>query len=525
MPSIAESALIDSIRPRLRPKLKPLFDESGRCLPILQSTCQQILNDADPQSTPDNLTQVISRDHGLTCKVLQVANSIAYSPRQTITAIPHAVSWLGLDTVRALVAAAHLVEQLQHWPARQQELRTLIAKSLVSATYANELGTAINYPQPSQVFTATLLYSIGDLAIAYQDPDLFEALQATSRKTKQPTERISQETRLIGVPRLTLARALARLWKLPDHLINLFDGSGEVQVGRWQSPPQIYRGLVVGSIRLVDAITNSDSSTAVEEAKRALQLGSGLSSGRFTDLMVQAMDRGRQLTRSMGLIADPLHSPLAPLNGQHSVESPALQPSTNTITREDHVSAPQKPSPIQDTPSVPIRNNPFETLQVFQSSLQSAIDLNSLLGIFVQSLHRDAGLGRVGLALLNPNDSDLLVGKLALGVTPLAPHLSSLSGSLSREHPFFLSILKRVEPLLVPNLSDQPTGSLKQEFLDVWHPTSAILAPLRVGVRPVGFVYCDRGRGRLPMQPQDYQAFQLLFAQTTLGMNRLAGIL
>ncbi|MBL8075981.1 MAG: hypothetical protein JNL29_16560, partial [Nitrospira sp.] len=89
----------------------------------------------------------------------------------------------------------------------------------------------------------------------------------------------------------------------------------------------------------------------------------------------------------------------------------------------------------------------------------------------------------------------------------------------------FLSILKRVEPLLVPNLSDQPTGSLKQEFLDVWHPTSAILAPLRVGVRPVGFVYCDRGQGRLPLQPQDYQAFQLLFAQTTLGMNRLAGIL
>ena len=525
MPPATESTLIDSIRPRLRPKLKPLFDESGRCLPILQSTCQQILNDAAPQSTPDNLIQVISRDHGLTCKVLQVANSIAYSPRQTISAIPRAVSWLGLDTVRALVAAAHLVEQLQHWPARQQELRTLIAKSLVSATYANELGTALNYPQPSQLFTAALLYSIGDLAIAYQDPDLFEALQAISRESKQPAERISQETRLIGIPRLTLARALARLWKLPDHLVELFDGAGEMPVGRWQSPPQTYRGLVVGSIRLVDAITNSDSSMAVEEAKRALQLGSGLSSGRFTDLMVQAMDRGLQLTRSMGLVVDPHHDPLGLLNGQNSPESPALQPSTKTIAREDHVPIPQKAPPIQDESSVPIRNNPFETLQVFQNSLQRAVDLNSLLGMFIQSLHRDAGLGRVGLALLNPNDSDLLVGTSALGVTPLAPYLSALSGSLSREHPFFLSILKRVDPLLVPNLSDQPTGSLKQEFLDVWHPTSAILAPLRVGVKPVGFVYCDRGRGRPPMQPQDYQAFQLFFVQTTLAMNRLAGIL
>ena len=525
MPSATDSTLIDSIRPRLHPKLRPLFDESSRCLPILQSTCQQILNDTNQQSSLDNLVQLISRDHGLTCKILQVANSIAYSPQQTIVAIPHAVSWLGLDTVRTLVAAAHLVEQLKHWPARQQELRTLIAKSLVTATYASEFGRALNYPQPGQLFTATLLYSIGDLAIAYQDPDFFVALQAISRKTKHPAERISRETQLIGVPRMTLARALVRLWMLPDNLVDLFDSAGELPVGRWQSLPQMYRGLVLGSIRLVDAITNSDSSTAVKESQQTLQLGSGLSSQRFSEVLSQAMDRGHQLTRSMGLAVDSFHDPLVTPSGKNLTESTAPQLSTKTPPPENPIPAPQKASRNQEELSVPIRNNPFETLQVFQNSLQGAIDLNSLLGMFTQSLHRDAGLGRIGLALLNPNDSDLLVGKLALGVTPLAPYLSSLSGSLSREHPFFLSILKRVEPLLAPNLLDQPTGSLKQEFRDVWHPTSAILAPLRVGVRPIGLVYCDRGPGRPPMHPQDYQAFQLFFAQTTLGMNRLAGIL
>ncbi|HMS85470.1 MAG TPA: HDOD domain-containing protein [Nitrospira sp.] len=525
MSSTTDSTLIDSIRSRLHPKLRPLFDESSRCLPILQSTCQQILNDTNQQSGLNNLVQVISRDHGLTCKVLQVANSIAYSPQQTIVAIPHAVSWLGLDTVRTLVAAAHLVEQLKHWPAHQQELRTLIAKSLVSATYASEFGRALNYPQPGQLFTAALLYSIGDLAIAYQDPDFFEALQMISQKAKHPAERIAQETRLIGVPRLTLTRALVRLWMLPDNLVDIFDSAGELPIGRWQNPPQMYRGLVVGSIRLVEAITNSDSSTAVEDSKQTLQLGSGLSSRRFSDLMSQAMDRGHQLTRSMGLAIDSVHDPLVPPNGKNLTESTAPQLLTKTPPPENPIPTLQKASRNQEQPSVPIRNNPFETLQVFQNSLQNAIDLNSLLGMFIQSLHRDAGLGRVGLALLNPNDSDLLVGKLALGVTPLAPYLSSLSGSLSREHPFFLSILKRVDPLLIPNISDQPTGSLKQEFLDVWHPISAILAPLRVGVKPIGLVYCDRGPDRPPMQPQDYQAFQLLFAQTTLGMNRLAGIL
>ncbi len=506
-----ESAFIDSIRPRLHQKLRPLLDESSRCLPILQSTCQQILNHMGPQSNAVNLALVISRDHGLTCKVLQVANSIAYSPQQTIVSVPHAVSWLGLDTVRSLVAAAHLVEQLQHWPVRQQEFRTLIARSLIAATFASELGMAVGYPQPGQLFTGALLYSIGDLAIAYQDPDLFLALQAISKTTKRPSECLLQETRLIGVPRLTLAQALAHMWKLPDDVIELFRHPEEQPIAHWQSGPHTYRGIVVGSIRLVEVLTGPAPQTAIEEAKKTLQLGSGLSSGPFTDLMIRAMDRGHQLIRSMGLAIASPDEATSPSKEQDLTESiphsPAITPPTGT------------------NQAAPIRTKPLETLQAFQDLLQAARDLNGLLGTFVQSLHRDAGFDRVGLALLNQNDSDLLVGRLVLGVTPPAPHLRSLSGSLSREHRFFLTILKRVDPLLVPNFSDQMAGTLKQDFLEVWKPGSAIIAPLRVGAKPIGLIYCDRATSNQPVLPQDYQAFQLFFAQATLGLNRLAGIL
>lgn len=304
-PSTAtESPLITSIRPRLHRNLTPLFNESSRCLPILQSTCQQILNHMDPHSSAADLAQVISRDHGLTCKVLQVANSIAYSPQQMISSVPHAVSWLGYDTIRALVAAAHLVEQLQHWPIRQKEFQSLIAKSLISATFANELGVATRYPQSGQLFTAALLYSIGDLAIAYQDPDLFEALQAVSRKFTNPEARILQETRLIGIPRLTLAQALGHMWKLPDELIELFRTQEALPMGRWTNGFPAYQGIVVGSIQLVEAMTNPAMQDPIEESRRTILRGSGLSSGSFADIMTRAMDRGRQLIHSMGLALD-----------------------------------------------------------------------------------------------------------------------------------------------------------------------------------------------------------------------------
>ena len=520
-----ESTLIDSIRPRLHETLRPLLDESNPCLPILESTCQHILNHIGAHSSAESLAQVISRDHGLTCKVLQVANSIAYSPQQTIVSVPHAVSWLGLDTVRSLVAAAHLVEQLQHWPARQHELQTLIAKSLVSATYASELGAAIKYAQPGQLFTATLLYSIGDLAIAYQAPDLFQALQTMAKRAKQPAECLLHETDLIGVPRKTFAQALAQLWKLPDDLIDLFRSIEEPRMTRWQNEFQTYHGIVVGSIRVVDAMTSSTSPAAIEKAKRMLLLGSGLSPDQFTDLMLCAMDRGRQLIRSMGLALESPDGTTSPSNEHCPIEPLSDQSFTKTTPPQAPTGSRPNQAPTQDRPPAPIHAKPLVTLQAFQDALQGAKDLNSLLGTCVTALHRDAGFDRVGLALLNQHDSDQLLGRLVLGTNPPAPFLRSLSGSLSREHQFFLSVLKRTDPLLVPTFSDQVGGTLKQDFLAIWKPTSAIVAPLRVGAKPIGLIYCDRASSSQPMLAQDYQAFQLFFAQTTLCLNRLAGIL
>ena len=516
-PSAAtESPLVASILPRLHPNLKPLFDESGRSLPILRSTCQEILNHMGPQSSAAHLAQVISRDHGLTCKVLQVANSIAYSPQKTIVSVSHAVSWLGLDTVRSLVAAAHLVEQLQHWPIRQQDFQTLIAKSLVSATYASELGMAIKYSQPGQLFTGALLYAIGDLAIAYQAPDLFLALQANSKSTKPPADALLQETQLIGVPRLTLAQALAQMWKLPDELIQLFRNPRDPQMTRWQNELQIYQGIVVGSIQLVEVMTAAAPQTAIEKTKRALLLGSGLSSEAFTELMMRATDRGRQLIRSMGLS----------IESSDEIQTPGEPSATTTGGNGNSQTHTQQNAPSPSHPAMaPIRVNPLATLQAFQDLLQQASDLNSLLNACVTSLHHAAGFDRVGLALLNQSDSDLLIGRLVLGVTPLPLYLQSLSGSLSREHQFFLTVLKRTDPLLVPSFSDQMSGTLKQDFREIWKPSSAVLAPLRVGAKPIGLLYCDRPEKSPPVSAQDYQAFQLFFAQTTLALNRLAGIL
>ena len=308
------------------------------------------------------------------------------------------------------------------------------------------------------------------------------------------------------------------MWKLPDNLVELFGTTRELPTGRWQSGPQIYQGVVTGSIRLVEAMTGPGSRMAIEKAKRALLVGSGLPPNRFADLMIRAMDRGRQLAHSMGLAmdsADVATPSLSEQNVQNPFPSKAAEPTHN----EENPRISKTPSaPLYEEPvPAPIQTRPLETLQAFQDSLREAKDLNGLLGTFVQSLHQNAGFDRVGLALLNPNDSDLLVDWLVLGAIPLAPNLRALSGSLSHEPQFFLKALKRLDPLLVTDFTTQAAGAMKQEFVDTWKPVSGILAPLRVGTRPIGLIYCDRGTRNQPVLLQESQIVQLVFMSTTLG--------
>ncbi|MEQ1792664.1 MAG: HDOD domain-containing protein [Nitrospira sp.] len=509
-PISSDSALAESLRPRLHSTLQPLFNQSSPCLPALEKTCQKILSLTGGLTGADRLAQIISRDPALTCRLLQISNSIAYSPQQVITSIPHAVSWLGLDTVRSIVTASQLVEQLNEFPDRQKVVSGVIARALVAAVHANELGIAIEYPSLSQLFSSTLLYSIGDLAIANQAPELYQSFRRLPAQT--PAARIIEETQLFGVPRLRIAQALAQMWGLPPFLAELFSSEDGQPQERWGTSQNVFKGLVTGSSALIEAMTGPCSPATMEAAKRGLLTGTGLPSHMFGEILVRALDRGKQLVISAGLSFDLWGDSVqpevsCPIPGPPSTEAPTV----STTSRKRGPAA--------------IETNPLETLQALQTALREAKDINTLLSTLVQALHKDGGFSRVALALLNPNNTDHLVGRLLRGVDEPAPYLDCLSGSLTKEHPYFLQLMKRSDAIWIDDFTIPMADPVNPAFLRAWNPGSAIIAPLRVGTRPIGMLYCDNGPLPRQVQQKDYHAFQLFFSQTTLSINRLAGIL
>ncbi|NOT94827.1 MAG: hypothetical protein HOP00_00765 [Nitrospira sp.] len=112
-----------------------------------------------------------------------------------------------------------------------------------------------------------------------------------------------------------------------------------------------------------------------------------------------------------------------------------------------------------------------------------------------------------------------------MGVDPPDRYLASFTGSLSAQHPLFLHVLKGQDPYLFSKVSGDEGRSLSSVFSKTWRSSSAVLAPIRIGIRPIGLLYGDRGPDPNQVSPQDLQSFQLFLGQAILSLNRLAGVL
>ncbi len=313
--SIANSDVINEIHEQLR----PLFDPQANSIPVLRATCQKILNISGDTSSPDALAEVVSRDPGLTCKVLQIANGIAYSPQHTLTSVTHAVAWLGLDTVRTLVATVQLMEQLEN--------------------------------QPGQLFSAALLYSFADLVIAYQTPDLFQELIAA--KTQD------EEIKILGVSRVRFATALAKTWVLPAGLMDLIGSPAPTAKTKWQTDQKLFMGLVTGSKHLVAAMADAPNPGAADPIRRTVQRGTALPERTLQDALTRAFDKGRQLSRSVGITETVISQASAP-----AAIAVMLSATTNPELSKGGADGSKAAPPIQ--------TRPLETLQQFQTSLMAA---------------------------------------------------------------------------------------------------------------------------------------------------------
>lgn len=194
----------------------PMTDKyfaNATALPSMPEVAHRLLRSFDDERVGwREIAELISQDQSLTVKLLRLANSARFAPRQTIGTVRDAATTLGMNNLRDLSLAACVsgafpkvegFDRLRFW-----------RQCLATAGHARTLAQACGVDADT-AYVAGLVMRTGELLMLLTEP---EGVAQAERQAVQPDSLLEQEQVLLACTHLEVTAELTRRWKLPEAL-------------------------------------------------------------------------------------------------------------------------------------------------------------------------------------------------------------------------------------------------------------------------------------------------------------------
>jgi HD-like signal output (HDOD) protein len=162
---------------------------------------------------------IISKDMGMTAKILQLVNSAYFGIRSSVSTAEQAVNLLGLDTVQALVLTVHVFSQFSSIHGSGFNIDRLWEASMETGVLARAIAKAEQVPalMIEQSYTAGLLHDVGRLVFAANAQARYEATLKTAHDKGLPMWEV--ECLEFGASHADVGAYLLGLWGLSDPIV------------------------------------------------------------------------------------------------------------------------------------------------------------------------------------------------------------------------------------------------------------------------------------------------------------------
>lgn len=175
----------------------------------------------DPSTSARTLGEVISRDTGLTARLLKIVNSSFYGFPSKIETVSRAVTVIGLRELRGLVLAASAVETFSKIPTEVLNRVHFWRHSVYCGVVAQLVAEECKVLHSERLFVAGLLHDIGKLIIAHRLPEQMKTIKERVAAEQRFDYEIEQEE--LGFDHADVGGALLREWKMPPTLCDAVD--------------------------------------------------------------------------------------------------------------------------------------------------------------------------------------------------------------------------------------------------------------------------------------------------------------
>lgn len=192
-----------------------LVDAAERIEPLPPSVTRLLSLTNDPNSTADDLAQVIRYDPVLTLDLLRRANSARSAVRDPIVEVPKAIARLGSAEVMAVAVKRAVHGRMTvALPAYGMDAQELWRHSLSSAIAAEVISEHSSIRIPGHANTAALLHDVGKLVISKALPKELAAQLARAIAT-DPRPLHEVERSILGTDHGAVGATVIRAWDMP----------------------------------------------------------------------------------------------------------------------------------------------------------------------------------------------------------------------------------------------------------------------------------------------------------------------
>lgn len=187
-------------------------------LPTLPTVASQLITLTSREDTTlTDIADLISKDIGISAKILKVSNSAFYSFPQQIGSIHQAVSILGTNAVRSLVLSFSFLSIKAGAKAGKFDFEQFWQRSLARAVAAKLILEKVKNANTEEIFISSLLQNLGELIFARTFAEKYDEVLA--RTEKDPNETLTIEEEIIGANHCRIGFEVAKHWGFPEVLL------------------------------------------------------------------------------------------------------------------------------------------------------------------------------------------------------------------------------------------------------------------------------------------------------------------
>jgi HD-like signal output (HDOD) protein/CheY-like chemotaxis protein len=195
--------------------LRHLISRMDR-LPSMPALYVQIVEKLkDPDIDVEEIGDIVALDLAMTAKMLKLVNSAFFGLGRQISSPAEAVSYLGMETIKALVLSIHAFSQFSSTDLGAFSLEELWGHSQTTAGLAREIARMEEGDRNllDEAFGAGLLHDIGKLVLASNFPKEYDQVLRSGQAGSLAL--LTAEEHTFGANHAEIGGFLLGLWGLP----------------------------------------------------------------------------------------------------------------------------------------------------------------------------------------------------------------------------------------------------------------------------------------------------------------------